>query len=260
MNKIKALIVEDEIPAARLLAGMLRSLRPEWDVEIIGGTVEGAVEWFSKHPDPDLLFLDIQLTDGNSFHFLEQSRPLCPVVFTTAYDEYAIRAFSVNSIAYLLKPFDEKKLEETLLKYESLVKLSRRTKEETANSLLEVLSSIVHQEKKYRTRFLLTSPERLWTLLVNEVAFFVCRNRITIATTHSGDEHLIDLTLDKLTEQLDPDRFFRANRQTIVQIDAIKKIEPYFNHKVIVIVSPAAPEKIIVSKEKLPRFKEWLNY
>ena len=124
MNKIKAAIIEDEIPAARLLKDTLLSLRPDWEVQLLPGNIEEAVEWFGQHPHPDILFLDIQLTDGNSFLFIEQAHPESMIVFTTAYDEYAVRAFSVNSIDYLLKPIHEDRLMQTILRFEGLTKIS----------------------------------------------------------------------------------------------------------------------------------------
>ena len=122
MNKIKAAIIEDEIPAARLLRDTLLSLRPDWEVQLLPGNIEEAVEWFGQHPHPDILFLDIQLTDGNSFLFIEQAHPESMIVFTTAYDEYAVRAFSVNSIDYLLKPIHEDRLMQTIQRFEGLTK------------------------------------------------------------------------------------------------------------------------------------------
>lgn len=118
MTKIKAVIIEDELPAARLLDKQLRELRPEWEVTVLPGTIEDSVKWFAEHPHPDILFLDIQLTDGNSFIFIEQARPQSMIVFTTAYDEYAVRAFTVNSIDYLLKPVHKERLESAIQKFE----------------------------------------------------------------------------------------------------------------------------------------------
>ena len=204
MNKIRAAIIEDEIPAARLLNKMLTELRPEWEILVLPGNVEGAVKWYQDNPHPDILFLDIQLTDGVSFSFIEQANPESMIVFTTAYDEYAIRAFKANSIDYLLKPIDKERLGEALEKYET------------------------NPAKKYRTRFLISGEDKLFTLQVDDIAYFYSENKITFAVTNQNKEHIIDLSLDKLCEQLDPDRFFRTNRQTIVSVQAIQKIESYF--------------------------------
>lgn len=259
MNKIKSVIIEDEIPAARLLCSMIKRLRPDWEVEVLPGSIEEAVKWFSEHTHPDILFLDIQLSDGISFDFLSQARPESTIIFTTAYDEYAIRAFSVNSIDYILKPFDEVRLLDAITKYELLLK--RGGSEHTSEYLDNILNSNPQiASKRNRTRFLISGTDKLWTLQVADIAYFYSINKITLAVTHKGAEHVIDLSLDKLAEQLDSDCFFRANRQAIISIDAIKSIEPYFNSKVIVHVIPFFNEKIIISKEKVPAFKNWLNY
>lgn len=259
MNKIRAAIIEDEIPAARLLNKMLTELRPDWEILVLPGNVEGAVKWFRSNPHPDILFLDIQLTDGVSFSFIEQANPESMIVFTTAYDEYAIRAFKVNSIDYLLKPVDKERLSETLEKYERLT--SKFYKEfNKQGDILEILQHITSPAKKYRTRFLISGDDKLFTLQVDDIAYFYSENKITFAVTHQSKEYIIDMSLDKLCEQLDPDRFFRTNRQTIVSVQAIQKIENYFLGKVVVKVIPSFKDKIIVSREKIGAFKLWLNY
>ena len=266
MNKIKAAIIEDEIPAARLLRDTLLSLRPGWDVQLLPGNIEEAVEWFAQHPHPDILFLDIQLTDGNSFLFIEQAHPESMIVFTTAYDEYAVRAFTVNSIDYLLKPIHEERLLQAIRRFEGLTEKNIHDFN-SESRMMEVLQQLsVAQEalssahKKYRTRFLISSGEKLLTLQVSDIAYFYSENKYTFAVTHKNREFLIDLALDRLCEQLDPDRFFRTNRQTLVCIDAIQRIESYFLGKAIVHVLPPFKDKIIVSKDKMASFRMWLNY
>lgn len=259
MNKIKVAIIEDEKPAARLLESMIQKLRPEWETIKITGSIEASTTWFATNPHPDIIFLDIQLSDGSSFLFVEQARPDSLIIFTTAYDEYAIQAFAVNSIDYLLKPIRQERLEEAILKFEHL---TSRYPSETPDQadLLEVLHSLTQPGKKYRTRFLISGNEKLVTLQVEDIAYFYSLNKITFAVTRQGKEHIIDFPLDKLGEQLNPDQFFRTNRQTLVNIDSIVKIEPYFQNKVLVHTRPPHKEKILVSKEKWASFKSWLNY
>lgn len=259
MNKIKAAIIEDEIPAARLLRDTLLSLRPDWEVQLLPGNIEEVVEWFGQHPHPDILFLDIQLTDGVSFSFIEQANPESMIVFTTAYDEYAIRAFKVNSIDYLLKPIDKERLAEALEKFEKLISKYYKSFGQQGD-ILEILQNITSPAKKYRTRFLISGEDKLFTLQVDDIAYFYSENKITFVVTHQNKEYIIDLSLDKLCEQLDPDRFFRTNRQTVVSVQAIQKIESYFLGKVVVKVIPPFKDKIIVSREKISAFKLWLNY
>lgn len=256
MNKLNVAIIEDEIPAARLLQSMVVQLRPEWNITILPGSVEEASEWFATNPHPDLIFLDIQLSDGNSFDFLTAARPSSTIIFTTAYDQYAIRAFSVNSIDYILKPVDQSRLLEAIVKYETLT--ATRGKED--GYLDTVLSALQHPQKRFRTRFLISGSGQYWALEVDEIAYFYCENKVTSAVTHSGREHVVDLPLDKLVEQLDPDKFFRANRQTLLCISSIKRIEPYFNGKVIVHIKPTNRDKVTISKEKMSAFKLWLNF
>lgn len=257
MNKLNVVIIEDEVPAARLLHSMVARLRPEWNITTLPGSVEETIDWFASHPHPDLIFLDIQLADGNSFDFLSAAHPGSAIIFTTAYDQYAVRAFTVNSIDYILKPVDEQRLSDAILKYESQQEKSSIHPDEYLPVLLEALQS---KEKQYRTRFLIYGVDRFWSLQVSDIAYFYSENKVTFAVTRSNQEHIIDLSLNKLMEQLDPDRFFRANRQIILCIDAIDHAEPYFNGKLSVTVRPPFKGKITISEEKLSAFKQWLNF
>lgn len=257
MNKINAVIIEDEVPAARLLSSMIRALRPGWEITLLPGNVEESVKWFGEHPHPDIIFLDIQLSDGDSFHFISEAKPTSTIIFTTAYDEYAIRAFSVNSIDYILKPVDEKRLLEAIIKYETLTHKGNTQPEDYLDTILE---SLQRKEKRYRSRFLIYGADKFWTLQVSDIAYFYSENKITFAVTKEGKEHIIDLSLDKLSEQLNPDIFFRTNRQTLVSVHAIQKIENYFLGKIIVQVKPPFKDKITVSREKIAAMKLWLNY
>ena len=257
MNDITAVIIEDEVPAARLLYTMVRKLRPTWQVSLLPGNVEEAVAWFTTHPHPDLIFLDIQLADGNSFEFLSQAKPNSTIIFTTAYDEYAVRAFSVNSIDYILKPVDEDRLLEAIVKYESQ---HNRAGDRPDEYLDIILDSLQNRIKRYRTRFLIAGVDKFRTLQVSDIAYFYSENKITTAVTFAGDEHIVDLSLSKLNEQLDPDQFFRANRQMLVCVKAIVSAEPYFSGKIVVSVRPPFKTKVLISEEKISSFKQWLNF
>lgn len=260
MNKIKAVIIEDEYPAARLLDSMIKSIRPEWETEILPGNIEEAVEWFKENEHPDIIFLDIQLTDGNSFMFIEQANPHSIIIFTTAYDEYAVRAFSVNSIDYLLKPVHKERLIEAIEKYERLIRKNPSEYMEQLG-LHEIMRSLsLQKEKKYRTRFLISGNEKFYTLQVDNIAYFYSENKTTFAVTKNNRNHIIDLSLNKLEEQLDEDKFFRVNRQFIVSVDSIKKLESFFMGKAVITVEPPFNSKIVVSREKVAALKCWLNY
>lgn len=256
-SQLHVAIIEDEVPAARLLHALVAKLRPAWKITLLPGEVEAAAAWLAANPHPDLLLLDIQLSDGTSFELLSKARPASAVIFTTAYDEYAVRAFSVNSIDYILKPVDEQRLAEAIGKFEMQYCSRVPRPEDYLDTLLDALQ---RREKRYRTRFLIAGTDRFRPLQVSDVAYFYSENKVTTAVTFAGDTHVVDFPLSRLEEQLDPDRFFRANRQILLCIDAIVQVEPYFNGKVSVTVKPPYHEKITISEERLSAFKMWLNY
>lgn len=256
MSKLNIVIVEDEVPAARLLSSSIKRLRPDWKVIALLGSVEESINWFQTHSHPDLLFLDIQLSDGNSFDFLSVVRPSSPIIFTTAYDQYAIRAFTVNSIDYILKPADEQRLLDAIIKFETLRGTVSNKPEEQLDLLLQ---SLHKSEKSYRTRILIAGVEKFWSLQIANIAYFYSENKITFAVTRTGEEHIIDFSLNKLMEELNPKYFFRANRQIIICIDAIIHAAPSFNRKISVTVKPPYRNKITISEEKISAFKLWLN-
>lgn len=257
MKPLDVIIIEDEIPAARLLHSMVSALRPEWKVEIVSGSVDDAIEWFATHKQPDLIFLDIHLTDGDAFDFLSTVHPKSAIIFTTAYDQYAIRAFSVNSIDYILKPVDEQHLSNAITKYESLYHWEWLQSEAYMETLLQALK---HPEKKYRSRFLISASEEFWSLQVEDVAYFYSEEKTTFAVTSGGREYIVDLSLNRLEEQLNPELFFRVNRQMILNIDAIDRAIPYYKGRVRVMVQPSFKSDIIISEGKASAFKLWLNY
>lgn len=257
MNRLHVAIIEDEVPAARLLHSMIARIRPLWNLTIIPGSVDEAVDWFDQNPHPDILFLDIQLADGNAFDFLSAAHPSSVIIFTTAYDQYAVRAFTVNSIDYILKPIDEKRLSEAILKYENLPANHILQPEEYLHTLLDALQQ---KERHYRSRFLISGINKFWSLQTTDIAYFYSENKTTFIVTKNGQEHIIDLSLNKLMEQLNPDQFFRANRQIIVSIDAVRHAEPYFNGKIVIKVVPPYKIPVTISEEKITAFKLWLNY
>ena len=255
------LIVEDEAMAAIALQQLLEQTVPEFRLLGVVQSIDEAVAWFRSHPAPELVFMDIHLADGLSFAIFDEIELPCPVIFTTAYDQYALRAFEVNSIDYILKPVDETRLLEAIVKYETMFgnrpAPTDTVREEYLNNLMDALQS---RNKRYRTRFLISGADRFRPLQVDDIAYFYSENKITFAVTHTSQEHIIELPLNRLYEQLDPDRFFRANRQMIIGIDSITHIEPYFNGKVSVKVQPPFKSLITISEEKVTAFKLWMNY
>ena len=256
-SNVKIILVEDEPYNLRLLQGMIKKLRPEWEVINTFESVKSSVEWLRDNPHPDLFFMDIQLTDGLCFSIFDQLAVKGMVIFTTAFDNYAIRAFKVNSIDYLLKPFKEKDLEAAIGKFENLRNHSIDI--ENSRDYTEILDAIRKGEKKYRKRFLISKGAAFYMLPVEDIAWFFSENRITTAVTFSNQNHVVDFPLETLEEELDPETFFRANRQLIVNIQAIEKIENYFSGKLKIRLNPPFDGEPIISRLKATDFKEWVG-
>lgn len=259
MNKINAVIIEDELPAARLLNKMVCELRPDWEVTVIPGNIEDSVKWFSENPHPDIIFLDIQLNDGISFHFIEQARPKSMIIFTTAYDEYAVRAFSVNSIDYLLKPIHIDRLKDAIVKFERFHSSGQENISNPYQDIEFLLKSFRNKEKQYRSRFLISGAKRFYTIQVADIAYFYSEDKLTFAVTKDRKRHLIDYPLSKLEEQLDEKKFMRVNRQFILSAECIKNVQNYFNGKMTISVTPEYDGMIQVSREKVSSLKMWLS-
>ena len=258
MNQVvKIILIEDEPYNLRLLQEMIKKLRPGWEVVNTFESVKSSVDWLRKNPHPDLFFMDIQLADGLCFSIFDQVEIKSMVIFTTAYDNYAIRAFKVNSIDYLLKPFKEKDLQTAIEKFENFKKLAGEDHMNPDYS--EILEAIRSGEKKYRKRFLVSKGTAYYKLPVEDIAYFFSENRITTAVTFNRQNHVVDFSLEALEEQLDPDTFFRVNRQLIVNIQAIEKIENYFGGKLKVRLNPPFAGEVVVSRLKAMDFKEWVG-
>lgn len=254
MKKIRALVIDDELPTAKRLCSMIGTLRPEWEVGIGPGYIPELVKWFGNNPLPDILFLDIKLDDGTAFDFLYEVKPECPIVFTTAYDEFALEAFRVNGIDYLLKPIKIEMLSEAIAKFE---RFFPSTEQGDIRQLLETLSS--GGSSRYRTRFMINMVDGISVLHTAEIAFFYSEGRKTYAVTNKGKVHAMGVSLDSLVNELDPKQFFKANRQAIVNVDAIVKVEPYFHNSMLVTTIPDSQNRITIAKERMPLFKSWIN-
>ncbi len=255
---MNVIIVEDEQHNYRLLKGMVEKLRPGWVIKDCFESVKQAVSWLKENPAPDLIFMDIQLSDGISFSIFEQVKVESMVIFTTAYDEYALRAFRVNSIDYLLKPIKEDKLKVAIEKLEKMYPLETIIFDDKPD-YHELLNAIVKGEKKYRKRFLISGASSFYKIESQNIACFNTENRVTTAQTNDGKKHIVDLTIEKLEEQLDPELFFRANRSTIININAIRKFENYFGGKLIVRLVQPFNEAITISRLKAGDFKKWIE-
>lgn len=250
---MKALIIEDEVVAAKALQKLLKEVNPSIEVVNILESVEDCVEWLEANPMPDLIFMDIHLADGSSFTVFEQVDITCPVIFTTAYDEYALKAFEVNSIDYLLKPISKEALKRALNKYFSL------SEKRVSTEQLEKLLVQIGEKKRYRSCFLLPERDKLVPLPVSSIIYIYIDAKTVKIVTTGGKNYYMNHTLDDLMSELDPQMFFRANRQFIVSRDSIKDVSVWFGNKLAINLNVEVPEKIIVSKAKVGEFKAWFT-
>jgi len=253
----KILLIEDEYPAAERLSKMILSLG---DTQIVASldSIESSVKYLSRTPPIDLIFSDIQLSDGLCFTIFEQVELQAPIIFTTSYDEYAIRAFKVKSIDYLLKPIKSEELEKAYKKYKAVYQTFEKSLYNTQiASLLKELGQ--QQTKTYQKRFLVKHQEQLIPISYEQIAYFYAANKMVCVATQEGKQFLVDYTLEELEELLDPALFFRLNRQFIASVQSIHKIHQYFNGKLKLELSPATTEEVIVSREKSPVFQQWLE-
>ena len=250
-NAMKALIIEDESVAAQALKSLIQEIDPEMEIIAVLQTIEDSVEWFEEHTMPDLAFMDIHLADGSSFAIFEKVDVTCPVIFTTAYDEYALKAFEVNSIDYLLKPINKTDLERALNKYNNLAARSEKP------SLEALLAQMGGLKKKYKTCFLIPERDKLIPLATSNIAYIYIDTKTVKAVALDGHSYYLNQSLDDLMVQLDPEVFFRANRQFIIARNAVKDMTVWFGNKLAVNLSVPVPEKIIVSKARVGEFKSW---
>ena len=249
---MKALIIEDETAAAINLEALLRKVEPSLQIEAVLESVGESVEWLSSHPMPDLIFMDIHLAGGESFRIFDRVEIDCPIIFTTAYDQYALEAFKVNSIDYLLKPITQNDLQRALDKLHRLSVTERRSISERVTSLAAEAS------KASQNVFLIQVRDRIRPLKFDEAAYFYTSDERVTVHTFSGEVLAMDKTLETLSATLPENDFFRANRQFIVSRGAIRDISVWFGSRLALNLILDTPERIIISKARVPRFKQWL--
>jgi DNA-binding LytR/AlgR family response regulator len=250
---MKALIIEDEILASKHLKQVLDEVG-DFEIITVLESIKETVKWFEKNPLPDILFMDIHLSDGSAFEIFKLVKITCPIIFTTAYDEYALRAFKVNSIDYLLKPIEVNDVREALKKLKEL------SNSESVQIAINNLISNFKKGSKYKTHFLIpVKGDKLIPVQTNDLACFYVDAGIIKALTFEGRSFSVDFTLDELTELLDPELFFRANRQFIISRKAVKDIDLWFNSRLSVNLNVSVPEKIVISRGRIPEFKTWFS-
>lgn len=254
---MKAIIVEDENLIAKELQAKLKMVAPQVEVMQVLPSVKTAKKWFLENAEPDLLFMDIQLGDGISFEILDQYELKCPIVFTTAYDEYAIRAFKVNSVDYLLKPIDEEELGKAVAKCEEIIE--RKGSSADLNGLLKQIQGPNSGKPIYKEKFISTFRNNWIPVNTSEIACFM-RDNLNYMVTFDGEKYILDYTtMEEIEELLDPQLYYRANRQFIIHIDAIKSVRPHENQKLSVFLVHPLDYEVDISREKAPAFKKWFD-
>lgn len=247
---MKILLIEDELPAAKQLSKMLLAYNPNFNILETLDTVSGAVRWLNTFPLPDLIFMDIQIADGLSFDIFRQVEVRAPVIFTTAFDQYAVQAFKVNAVDYLLKPIDLEDLKRALEKIEN----QRIAPQFDFESI-----SRFFKKESYKDRFLVKTGQQLAFLQAEDIAFFRSSDGLTQGYKFNGKKYFIDHTLEELDRLLDPRDFFRIGRSMSIRLNSIKTIHPHLNGRLKLDLNPAAPEEVFVSRERVPEFKAWLG-
>lgn len=260
---MRVLIIEDEIKTGRELKAQLEMLDDSIEVAAILPSIKSVVKWFSENSVPDLIFSDIQLADGLSFEIFKRIKPSAPVIFCTAYDTYAIRAFETNSVDYLLKPIDEKKLEASLWKYERMRAAfggepggggHEKALTEKMELMLQKLGT-----GSQKSTLLIHHQDKIIPLKIAEIAYFQFENSLVSAYSFSGQKYVLNHTLDELETLIDGSLFFRANRQFIVNRNGIVNAEHYFTRRLVVRLSIQTSEPVIVSKVKSSEFLRWME-
>ncbi len=246
---MRILIIEDEDAAARRLQKLVKEIVPEAELEGQLDSVEGVLNWMQGNEMPDLIFMDIHLADGSSFEVFNHVEVERPVIFTTAYDQYAIQAFKVNTIDYLLKPIKRQELEKAIEKYRKWQGGAQVDYAHLARTL---------QGEQYNKRFLIRIGQSIRVVEMKEAAYFYTESKITFVVTREGKRYPLDYSLENLEEMADPQSFFRINRQFIVNIEAIKEMYAYSKSRVKVQLEPQCELETIVSTERSPHFKKWL--
>jgi len=258
-------IIEDEVFAAERIRNLVEQTEPEARIVGMADSIEASVRFLQQHgpgsPDqPDLILMDIELVDGQSFEIFQEVEVSCPVIFTTAYDEYALRAFKFHSIDYLLKPIQREELQQSLAKFREL-----RSRYQPASpavdlgSLLDELRRASAPVPQKREHFLVRQGQKLLSIPVGEVAYFYTEDRVTFLKTGDGRYFPVDQTLEELEQQLDIRHFFRASRQYLIGREAVRAIYVHLNGKLKVTLSPETPEMLFVSRDRAPEFKRWLG-
>lgn len=254
---MKILIIEDEELAVKKLQKTLETVDATATVTGITDSIQSSVEWLQQNPTPDLILMDIELSDGQSFEIFNLTEVKCPVIFTTSYDEYALKAFKVNSVDYLLKPVQKDELQAAITKFKKMQPGATKADISIDNLVKELQQKL--QPKEFRKRFLVKLAQKLVSIEVNDIAFFYSDGRLNFFKTHDNRKFVVDYTMDELEDMLDPSKFYRISRSFYVSINSVEKIDDYFGNRLILGLKPAVDKEALVSREKVTDFKKWMG-
>jgi DNA-binding LytR/AlgR family response regulator len=254
---MKVLIVEDEELAVKKLQKTLESADDTVKVIGVADSIKSTVEWLQQNPQPDLILMDIELADGQSFEIFNLVEVKSPVIFTTSYDEYALKAFKVNSVDYLLKPIQKEELQAALSKFRKWSNGGSRTDVSLDNLVKELQQKL--QPKEFRKRFLVKHGQKLVSIEIDEIAYFYSDGRLNFFKTKDNRKFVVDYTMDELEDMLDPQKYFRISRSFYVSVGSIDKIEDYFGNRLILQLLPPVDKEALVSREKVTEFKKWMG-
>ena len=252
------LIVEDEELAVKKIKKTLSAIDETAVVQGETDSIESTVQWLEKNAAPDLILMDIELADGQSFEIFKLTEVKSPVIFTTSYDEFALKAFKVNSIDYLLKPVQKEELEAAVNKYRKLQEDKTASSDISMDEIVKQLQQKL-QPKEYRKRFLVKHGQRLVSIDVNDIAYFFADGRLNFFITHDNKKYVVDYTMDELEDMIDPACFFRISRSFYVSVNSIEKIDDYFGNRLILGLKPVNNKEALVSREKVTEFKTWMG-
>jgi len=250
---MRILIIEDEKHTANRLISLLKNYQNDIEILDVLDSVKSAVDWFSAHRQPDLIFQDIELNDGQCFEIYQQIKTEAPIVFTTAYQQYALRAFELNSIDYLVKPYDKKDIKRVMEKFEKYGSIFRANEV----SMMELL--MANKETTWKKRLLVRAGDMYKSLNVSDVAYFQSEDGLSFAFTEDNKRYPLDQTLNELSQALNPDDFFRVNRNCIVSHSCIVKVSAWFNSRLKLVLQPNSAEEVVVSRERVKDFKKWMG-
>jgi two-component system, LytTR family, response regulator LytT len=254
---MKILIVEDEDLAVKKLQKTLSDVEPSATVVGVTDSIKSTVNWLGENPKPDLILMDIELADGQSFEIFNHTHVSSPVIFTTSYDEFALKAFKVNSVDYLLKPVQKEELLAALNKFKQM-----RPAPTNGGVDIEILVKELQQKlqiKEYRKRFLVKHAQKLVSIEVDDISYFYSDGRLNFFKTDDNKKYVVDYTMDELEEMLDPEKYFRISRSFYVSVNCIDKIDDYFGNRLMLQLKPAVDKEALVSREKVTDFKKWMG-